>query len=120
MNKDWKSNANSKRALSQKKHRVILASNLEMFNEVTKEETTRETHRIAQTSREKPVESLLEVRAAVHQEEWYAYFFRTIEKAWSAYTSGGPTAMPTEATVDIHAATIVCGGSFHKTRGALG
>lgn len=68
MNKDWKSNASSKRALNQKKHRVILASRLKTFNEATRGKTTSETYRIAQTSREKPVESLLEVRAAVHEE----------------------------------------------------
>ncbi|OJT09646.1 hypothetical protein TRAPUB_13899 [Trametes pubescens] len=68
MNKDWKSSASSKRALNQKKHRVILASNLEMLDEVAEGGATQETHRMAQTSREKPVESLLEVRDAVHKE----------------------------------------------------
>ena len=36
----------------------------------------------------------------------WTHFFLTIEYAWSAYTKGGPTAMPTEAIVDIHAGTI--------------
>lgn len=68
MNKDWKSSANSKRALSQKKHRVMFANSLQILSVVVKEENRQETHRIAQTSREKPVESLLEVRAVVHNE----------------------------------------------------
>ena len=35
------------------------------------------------------------------------HFFFTMEYAWSAYTSGGPTAMPTDASTDIHAGTMM-------------
>ena len=38
---------------------------------------------------------------AVSAERWFgAYFLRIIDIAWSAYTSGGPMAMPTEAATD--------------------
>lgn len=60
MNNDWNKRANSKRSPSQKKHLVMFANSLKQNTLLvaTVQRTSVYAYRIAQTSIEKPVESL--------------------------------------------------------------
>lgn len=62
---------------------------------------------MAQTSLEKPVASLkVELEYVTPEVNHVAYFLRAIDIAWSAYTSGGPKTMQTDAAVESHAGII--------------
>ena len=105
MSTDCTSNASSKRSPSQKNRRVMFAMSLKCAIQISKPLSSlsyreRTEHRKHPSRNQWNPLTAASVSPFVHNSRNSStHLFLTILNVWSAYTSGGPTAMPTEASV---------------------